>query len=57
MITTRNFVPLLLAGCTGMWLALQTSLIDAYPAGWRHSGWCRKARNQEGNARLASCCR
>jgi hypothetical protein len=31
MVTTRNFVPLLLAGCTGLCLALQSSLIDAYP--------------------------
>ena len=31
MITTRNFVPLLLAGCAGLWLTFQSSLISAYP--------------------------
>ena len=31
MVTTRNLAPLLLAGCTGLWLALQSSLIGAYP--------------------------
>ena len=31
MITTRKFIPFLLAGCAGLWLALQSSLIGAYP--------------------------
>ena len=31
MATTRSFVPLLLANCTGLWLLLQSSLIGAYP--------------------------
>ena len=31
MITTRNFLPSLLAGCTGLWLLLQPGPGDAYP--------------------------
>jgi hypothetical protein len=31
MINTRNLTPLLLAGCTGLWLLLQSGLADAYP--------------------------
>ena len=31
MATTRNLLPLFMAGCTGLWLALQSSLIGAYP--------------------------
>jgi len=31
MVTARNLLPLLLAGCTGLWLALQSGLIGAYP--------------------------
>ena len=31
MINTRNLTPLLLAGCTSLWLLLQSSLAGAYP--------------------------
>ncbi len=31
MVNTRNLVPLLLAGCAGLWLALQSSPGGAYP--------------------------
>ena len=31
MVITRNIVPLLLAGCMGLWLALQSDLGGAYP--------------------------
>jgi hypothetical protein len=31
MLTIRNPAPLLLAGCTGLWLALQSGLTGAYP--------------------------
>ena len=31
MATTRNLLPLFMAGCTGLWLALQSSLVGAYP--------------------------
>ena len=31
MTLTRKLLPLFMAGCAGLWLALQSSLIDAYP--------------------------
>jgi len=49
MVTTRSLLPPFLAGCIGLWLALQSSLTGAYPLdGYESTGIGRLEAQDKG---------